>query len=150
MQTKKHTPYNFLQPIQSLLVSFFTLILDFILAFFLYKEGFNALILVIYKFSKWVILIEGKNTWTAEEWAYTFLNILDLVDWGFSKTLIIDRNPKFFNKFWTGLFEKLVVKLLYSTAYHPQTNGISKKTNQIVEINLRFFVHTLKNPAYWP
>lgn len=26
----------------------------------------------------------------------------------------------------------------------------SKKTNQIVEIALCFFIHTLKNPAHWP
>lgn len=52
-------PYGFLKPIQSPLVFFFTLILDFHLAFLLSKESFNALILVTYKFSKRVTLIEG-------------------------------------------------------------------------------------------
>lgn len=44
-----------------------------------------------------------------------------------------------------ALFKKLGVKLFYSTAYHPQTDGSSKKTNQTVEIVLRFFIHTLDN-----
>lgn len=48
------------------------------------------------------------------------------------------------------LFKKLGVKLLYNTTYHPQINGYSKKTNQIVEITLQFFVYALNNPRLWP
>lgn len=62
MQTKKHTTYSFFQPIQLSSVLFFTLMLDFILAFLLSKKGFNALILVIYNFSNRVTLIERKDT----------------------------------------------------------------------------------------
>ena len=150
MQTRRHAPYGSLQPIQSPPVPFFTLTLDFILALPLSKEGFNALMSVTCKFSKRVTLIERKDTWTAEDWAHAFLNRLDLVDWGLPGELITDRDPKFLSKFWTALFEKLGVKLLYSTAYHPQTDGSSERTNQTVEIALRFFVHALENPAYWP
>lgn len=48
------------------------------------------------------------------------------------------------------MFEKLGVKLLYSTAYHSQTDGSSERTNQTVEIALRFFVHALEDPSLWP
>ena len=48
------------------------------------------------------------------------------------------------------MFTKLGVKLLYSIAYHPQTDGFSERTNQTVEIALRFFIHALKDPAKWP
>ena len=48
------------------------------------------------------------------------------------------------------MFTKLGVKLLYSTAYHPQTDGSSERTNQTVEIALRFFVHILEDPSCWP
>lgn len=41
------------------------------------------------------------------------------------------------------------MKLLYSTAYHPQIDGSSKHTNQIIEIALQFFVYTLKDPTLW-
>ena len=41
------------------------------------------------------------------------------------------------------------MKLLYSTTYHPQTDGSSKRTNQTVEIALRFFVHALVDPSKW-
>lgn len=56
------------------------LTLDFILALLLITEGYNALMSVTCKFSKRVTMIEGKDTWTAEKWAYAFLARLDLVD----------------------------------------------------------------------
>lgn len=73
-----------------------------------------------------------------------------MIDWGLPLELIIDKDPKFLSKFWKALFTKLGVKLLYSIAYHPQTDGSSKRTNQIVEIALRFFIHALEDPAKWP
>ena len=42
------------------------------------------------------------------------------------------------------------VKLLYSTAYHPQTNGQSERTDQTAEIMLRFFIAGLEKPELWP
>ena len=118
LQTRKHALYGSLQPIQSPPVPFFTLTLDFVLALPMSKEGYNTLMLVTCKFSKRVTLIKGKDTFTAKDWAHTFFARLDLVDWGLPGELIIDRDPKFLSKFWTSLFEKLGVKLLYSIAYH--------------------------------
>lgn len=48
------------------------------------------------------------------------------------------------------MFTRLGVKLLYSVAYHPQTDGLSKRTNQTVEIALRFLISTLEHPNRWP
>ncbi len=126
------------------------LTLDFVLTLPVSKKGYNTLMSVTCKFSKRVTLIEGKDTWTAKEWAHAFFARLDLVDWGLPGELITNRDPKFLSKFWTALFKKLGVKLLYSTAYHPQTDGSSERTNQTVEITLRFFIYNLDNPSLWP
>ena len=69
LQTKRHPPYESLQPMQSPPVPFFSLTLDFVLAFPLTKEKFNAIMSVICKFSKRVTLIEGADTWSVEDWA---------------------------------------------------------------------------------
>ena len=94
---------------------------------------------VMCKFSKRITLIEGVDIWTAKQWAQAFLKRLDLIDWGLPGELITDQDPKFLSKFWTALFDKLGVKLLYSTAYHPQTDRSSKHKNQTIETALRFF-----------
>lgn len=114
-----HAPYGLLQPIQLPSVPFFTLTLDFVLVLPVSKEGYNALMSVTCKFSKRVILIKDKDTFTAKDKANIFLARLNLVDWSLSGELITDRDPKFLSKFWTSLFEKLGIKLLYNTAYHP-------------------------------
>ncbi len=149
-QIRRHTPYGSLQLIESPPVLFFSLTLDFVLAFPLSKVEYNTMISVTCKFSKRVTLIEGIDTWLAEQWAHVFLNRLDLIDWGLPGELITDRNPKFLSKFWTTLFTKLGVKLLYSMAYYPQTNGSNERTNQTVEIALRFFIYAMDDPSRWP
>ena len=99
LQTRRHTPYGLLQLIESLPVPFFTLTLDFVLALPLSKEKYNAIMSVTCKFSKRVTLIEGADTWSAEQWAHAFLNRLDLIDWGLPGELITDHDPKFHSKF---------------------------------------------------
>lgn len=89
---------------------------------------------VTYKFSKQVTPIEGTDTWLAVQWAHAYFNRLNLIDWGLPGELITDCDTKFLSKFWTALFTKPGVKLLYNTAYHPETNGSSERTNQTVEI----------------
>lgn len=67
LQTRKHVLYSLLQSIQSPPMPFFTLTLDFVVVLPVSKEGYNALMSVIYKFSKKVTLIKGKDTWTAKK-----------------------------------------------------------------------------------
>ncbi len=39
----------------------------------------------------------------------------------------------------------LGTKLLTSNAYHPQTDGQSERTNQTVEISIRFFLSPIND-----
>lgn len=79
-----------------------------------------------------------------------FLKRLDFANWGLPKELITDSDPKFLSKFWTALFTKKNVKLLYSIVYHLQTDGSSERSNQTVDIVLCFFIHTSVDPSCWP
>lgn len=149
-QTRRHKPYGSLQPILSPPIPFHTLTIDFILALPQSILGLDCLMSVTCKFSKRVSLIPGKNTWSAGEWSSALLERLEIADWGLPKVIISDRDKKFLSQLWEGLFCKLGVKLLYFTAYHPQTDGQSERTNQTVEIAFRFLLATLENPADWP
>lgn len=150
LQTRRHRPYGSLQPIESPSLPFDTLTLDFILAMPLSEEGYDCSMTVSDKFSKRCTYIPGKSTWSAGEWAAALLDRLAVGDWGVPKALLSDRDPKFLSDLWKAIFEKLQVKLLYSTAYHPQTDGMSERTNQTAEIALRFYMHTLMKPSEWP
>ncbi|KAM2705668.1 hypothetical protein EV1_034859 [Malus domestica] len=51
--------------------------------------------------------------------------------------IISDRDPRFTSKFWIAFQEALGMRLLYSTTYHPQTDGQSERTIQTLEDILR-------------
>ena len=148
-QTRRHLPYGSLQPIQSPKVPFHTITIDFILALPKSKGGFDCALSVTCKYSKRITLIPGKSTWTANQWAEALLERLWIADWGLPKVILSDRDRKFLSQLWSGLFERLGVDLLYSTAYHPQTDGQSERTNQTAEIMLRFFLATMEDPTEW-
>ncbi|MBW0544253.1 hypothetical protein O181_083968 [Austropuccinia psidii MF-1] len=58
---------------------------------------------------------------------------------GVPKIIISNRDPKFKSEFWTNLSYMLGTKLLFSTAYHPQTCGLSGRIIQTMEDILRRF-----------
>ena len=50
-------------------------------------------------------------------------------------------DAKFSGAFWASLSRMLGVKRCMSTAYHPQTDGQTERTNQVLEGYLRTFVN---------
>ena len=139
-QTRRHKPYGSMMPIDRPSIPFHTIAMDFIPALPTTPEGFDTLLTITDKFSKRVLLIPGMITWTAAEWADVVLAALIAHGWGIPCGIISDRDSKFMSSFWRALFQKLGTDLLTSTAYHPQTDGQSERTNQTVEIAIRFFV----------
>lgn len=149
-QTPRHKPYGNLKPIITLPTPFYTITIDFILALPETKDRYNTTLSVTDKFSKRVTFVAGKDTWKASDWTTGLLQQLDIAGWGLPKIILSDRDPKFLSTLWKEIFKILKVELLYSTAYHPQTDGSSKRTNQIAEIALRFYLAESATTDEWP
>ncbi|WVZ58144.1 hypothetical protein U9M48_008447 [Paspalum notatum var. saurae] len=56
---------------------------------------------------------------------------------GVPKRIISDRGSQFTSRFWEQLHNSLDTKLRFSTSNHPQTDGQTERTNQILEDMLR-------------
>jgi hypothetical protein len=63
------------------------------------------------------------------------------------KTIIFYRGSRFVARFWEQLHVSLGTHLIHSLAYHPQTDGQTKKVNQILEDMLRAYV--MEYPGSW-
>jgi len=61
--------------------------------------------------------------------------------------IISDQDKLFVSKFWKALHHLTGVKLKMSTAYHPQTDGSSERSNKTVNQCLRY--HVQRNQKGW-
>jgi hypothetical protein len=66
---------------------------------------------------------------------------------GMPKEIVFDRDTKFTSNFWKPLMVGTETKLLFSIAYHPQTNGQMERVNQILEDML--IMHVMHQPKKW-
>jgi hypothetical protein len=66
---------------------------------------------------------------------------------GLPLDIVSDRDKLFMSRFWKALHKLTGVKLKMSTAYHPETDGSSKRTNKTVNQALHF--HVERNQKGW-
>ncbi|MBW0579434.1 hypothetical protein O181_119149 [Austropuccinia psidii MF-1] len=63
-----------------------------------------------------------------------------VVSWtGIFTNIISDRDPKFTSALWTNIHQLFGTKLSFSTAYHPQTDGLAERMIQTLEDMVRRF-----------
>ena len=61
-----------------------------------------------------------------------------------SVSIVSNRDPKFTTHFWKSFQRAMGTQLIMSTAFHPQMDGQSKRTIQVLEDMLRACVLDLK------
>ena len=98
--------------------------------------GFDYLWVVICRFTSLVHLIPTRTTVRASELAWLYLRDVVRLH-GLASSIVSDRDSKFTSRFWTELHRLLGGKLLMSTAFHPQTDGVSERAIQTVSQILR-------------
>jgi hypothetical protein len=67
--------------------------------------------------------------------------------YGFPTSIVSDRDAKFMSYLWKTIMAKLVIKLLFSSSSHPQTDGQTEVVNQSLGNLLRVLIK--KNPKSW-
>jgi hypothetical protein len=59
---------------------------------------------------------------------------------GVLKTIVSERDPKFTSNFWKGLFKGFGTNLNFSTTNYLESDGKTKRFNQVIEDMLRMYV----------
>ena len=106
--------------------------MDFVMALPCTQQGNDAVLVVVDRFSKMVKFVPTTNTVKAEGAARLFLDHVFKV-FGMPKTIVSDRDPRFTGKFFMDLCKLLGIKQAFSSAYHPQTDGQTERTNRVMQ-----------------
>jgi len=102
---------------------------------------------VVDRFTKMAHFIGLHENATAKDVVDTFLREVWKLH-GLPTEIISDMDAKFSGEFWESLCKILGVKRHKSTAYHPQTDGQTERTNQVLEGYLRTLVNYDQNDWY--
>jgi hypothetical protein len=100
------------------------------------SHGMDYLLLVICRLTSMVHLIPTKTTAKATDIAWLFVKEIVRLH-GLPESIVSDRDRKFVSKFWKETHRMMGVKLLMSTAFHPQTDGASERAVRNVSQVLR-------------
>lgn len=137
-----------LQPIQLPEEKWREVSLDFVTDLPESATGDNAILNVIDRATRMVHCIPCKKTITAAQTAKLYWRHVGKLH-GVPKILYSDRGSVFTGDFWRTLWATLGTQLHFSTAYHPQTQGVIEKMNQLVSQTLRCIIHQLGDVSEW-
>ncbi|KAL8365121.1 hypothetical protein RB595_004100 [Gaeumannomyces hyphopodioides] len=101
-------------------------------------QVFNAILVVVCRLTKYVILIPTRADTNAAQFAELFFKRVECV-FGTPKSIVSDRDSRITSTFWEEVCKHQIIKRRMSTAYHPQTDGQTEVLNRIIENYLRSY-----------
>jgi len=103
------------------------------------SDGFDSLMVVVdHGSTKGVISIPCNKTIDAMLMAQNYIDHV-YQRFGLPNSFLSNRGPQFSSQVFREMARLLRIKMLRSTAYHPQTNGETERVNQELEIYFRVF-----------
>ncbi len=103
------------------------------------SKGFDAIMVVVDRFSKMAHFIPTKDEATAQETRTLFFSHI-FKHHGLPNDIVSDPDPKFTSKFWWALWKRMGSELKMSTSFRPQTDGQTKRVNLVIQQFPRIYV----------
>src|SRR5438045_4895378 len=110
------------------------------------QSGHDSIWVISDRLTKVAHFIPVKQTYPGPKLAELYMARIVCLH-GVPKKIISDRGTQFTSRFWQKLQEALGTRLHFSSVYHPQIDGQTKRINQILEDMLR--ARALKNGQSW-
>ena len=110
--------------------------MDFVTGLPRSPKGHEAIWVIVDRMKKTAHFILVKMTYSLDQLAQIYINEIVSLH-GVPASIVSGRDPRFTSKFWESLHKALGTNLSFSTAFHPQTDGLSERTIRTLEDMLR-------------
>jgi hypothetical protein len=125
-------PVRNLQPLSIPEWKWENIYMDFIVGLPHTSRGYNSIWIIMDRLTKSAYFIPISTTYKVRQYVELYISYIVRYH-SISKTIISDRGSIFAARFWEQLHECLGTHLIRSSAYHPQTDGQTKRVNQTIE-----------------
>ncbi|KAB2629332.1 S ribonuclease [Pyrus ussuriensis x Pyrus communis] len=136
VKAERKKPFGLLQPLLVPEWKWENITMDFVYKLPRTHNGFDGIWVIVDRLTKSAHFIPVREKYSLGRLAELFISKIVKYH-GVPVSIVSDRDPRFTSKFWVAFQEALGTRLLYSTAYHPQTDGQSERTIQTLEDMLR-------------
>jgi hypothetical protein len=136
VKAEHQRPTRLLQPLKIPEWKWEEIRMDFIVGLPRTQAGYNSIWVIVHWLTKVAHFISVKTTYSGAKLAEMYVPQIVCLH-RVPKKIVSDRGSQFTSKFWEKLHEFMDTKLNFSSAYHPQTDGQTERTNQILEDMLR-------------
>jgi hypothetical protein len=146
VKVEHQRPAGLLQPLKVLKWKWEEISMDFIVGLPRTRDGYDSIWVIVDRLTKVAHFIPVKTTYSGAQLAELYMSRIVCLH-GVPKKIVSDRGTQFTSRFWKRLHESMDTKLNFSSAYHPQTDGQTERTNQVLEDMLR--ACALKHARSW-
>ena len=136
IKAEHQRPAGLLQPLTLPEWKWEDIAMDFVVGLPRTTGMYDSVWVVVDRFTKSAHFLPVKVTYSVDQYADLYVKEIVRLH-GVPKSIVSDRDPKFTSKFWMSLQKAMGTNLKFSTAFHPQTDGQSERTIQILEDLLR-------------
>jgi hypothetical protein len=102
------------------------------------SDDYNSILVVVDRLTKMALFIPTSTKMDAPELARLYLQHV-FSKHGLPESIVSDRGSEFTSRFWRTMGTLLNIKVDFSTAYHPETDGQTERTNQTLEQYIRMY-----------
>jgi transposase InsO family protein len=100
------------------------------------QAGYDSICVIVDRLLKVSHFIPLKTTYSGAKLVELYMSRIMCLH-GVPKKIVSDRGSQFTSKFWEKLHESMDTKINFSSMYHPQIDGHTERTNQVLKDMLR-------------
>ena len=139
MKLEHQRPAGLLQPLPIPEWKWDMIAMDFMTGLPHTTGGLDSIWVIVDRLTKSAHFLPVKKTYSTDILARLYINRIVYLH-GVPVSIVSDRGATFTSVFWQELHKALGMRLDFSTAFHPQTDGQSERTIQTLEDMLRMCV----------